>query len=57
MVFEIDRIGGRLGLVYVAFGLRHPRRETPQLSVYEVAHRCFPEPSLNPTSYTPDSRW
>jgi hypothetical protein len=39
MVFEIDRIGGRLGLLYVAFGLGHPRRETRQPSVYEIPHR------------------
>ena len=39
MVFEIERISGRLRLLYLAFGLRHPGREVRQPSVYEVAHR------------------
>jgi len=39
MVFEIVRIRGRLRLIYAAFGLRHPPRESRQPSVYEVAHR------------------
>jgi hypothetical protein len=39
MVFEIERINGRLRLLYVAFGLRHPGPEVRQPSVYEVAHR------------------
>jgi len=39
MVFEIERIGGRLRLLYAAFGLRHPGPEMRQPSVYEVAHR------------------
>ena len=39
MVFEIDRIDGRLRLLYAAFGLRHPPRESRQQSVYAIAHR------------------
>jgi hypothetical protein len=39
MVFEIERISGRLRLLYAAFGLRHPGTEMRQPSVYEVAHR------------------
>ena len=33
MVFEIERIGGRLRLLYAAFGLRHPGPEMRQPSV------------------------
>lgn len=40
MVFRIVRDGqGRLGLTYVAFGLRHPARDMRQPSVYQFAHR------------------
>ncbi len=39
MVFEIDRIDGRLRLLYAAFGLRHPGHGVRQPSVYEIAHR------------------
>lgn len=39
MVFEIERISGRLRLLYAAFGLRHPDPQMRQPSVYEVAHR------------------
>jgi hypothetical protein len=39
MVFDIDRVDGRLRLLYVAFGLRHPRGNTRQPLVYEIAHR------------------
>lgn len=39
MVFEINRIGGRLRLLFAAFGLRHPARETRQPSVYAIAYR------------------
>lgn len=39
MVFEIERISGRLRLLCAAFGLRHPGSEMRQPSVYEVAHR------------------
>jgi hypothetical protein len=39
MVFEIERIDGRLRLLYAAFGLRHPSREMRQPSVYEIADR------------------
>jgi hypothetical protein len=40
MVFRIVRDRqGRLGLVYAAFGLRHPSPDMRQPSVYQVAHR------------------
>jgi hypothetical protein len=39
MVFEINRVEGRLGLVYAAFGLRHPGRNVRQPSVYRIADR------------------
>jgi hypothetical protein len=39
MVFEIDRVAGRLCLLYVGLGLRHPSRDMRQPSVYQVAHR------------------
>jgi hypothetical protein len=39
MVFEIERISGRLRLLYAAFGLRHPGPEVRRPSVYEMAHR------------------
>lgn len=39
MVFDIDRVDGRLRLLYAAFGLRHPGRDVRQPSVYEIAHR------------------
>jgi len=40
MVFRIVRDRqGRLGLVYTAFGLRHPSPDMRQPSVYQVAHR------------------
>jgi hypothetical protein len=39
MVFEIERISGRLRLLYAGFGMRHPGPEMRQRSVYEVAHR------------------
>jgi hypothetical protein len=39
MVFDIDRVEGRLRLLYAAFGLRHPGRDLRQPSVYEIAHR------------------
>jgi hypothetical protein len=39
MVLEIGRIGGRLRLLYAAFGLRHPGPGVRQPSVYEIAHR------------------
>jgi hypothetical protein len=40
MVFRIARQrGGRLGLAYLAFALRHPGPDMRQPSVYEVAHR------------------
>lgn len=45
MVFEINRIGGRLRLLFAAFGLRHPARETRQPSVYAIAHRRLNRPS------------
>jgi hypothetical protein len=39
MVFDIDRIEGRLRLLYAGFGLRHPGPNVRQPSVYEIAHR------------------
>jgi hypothetical protein len=39
MVFEIERIDRRLQLLYAAFGLRHPARDSRQPSVYAIAHR------------------
>lgn len=40
MVFEIVRdANDRLGLAYVAFGLRHPPEQSRQPAVYQVAHR------------------
>jgi len=39
MVFDIDRIEGRLRLLYAGFGLRHPGSNVRQPSVYEIAHR------------------
>jgi hypothetical protein len=45
MVLRIARdTDGRLGLAYLAFGLRHPGPDVRQPSVYEVAHR-----RMNPT--------
>jgi hypothetical protein len=35
----VRRNDGRLGLVYLAFGLRHPGADVQQPSVYEIAHR------------------
>ncbi|MGH3026720.1 MAG: hypothetical protein ACRDLR_09755, partial [Gaiellaceae bacterium] len=40
LVLQIARRrDGKLGLAYLAFGLRHPGRDVRQPSVYEVAHR------------------
>ena len=40
MVLRIARDSdGRLGLAYLAFGLRHPGPKVRQPSVYEIAHR------------------
>jgi hypothetical protein len=40
MVFQIGRRSdGKLGLAYLAFGLRHPGPDVRQPSMYEVAHR------------------
>ena len=42
MVLEIERISGRLRLLYAAFGLRHPGPGVPQPSVYEIAPTAEP---------------
>lgn len=47
MVFEIERISGRLRLLYAAFGLRHPGPEMRRPSVYEVAHRRLSSPETD----------
>jgi hypothetical protein len=47
MVFEIDRVAGRLCLLYVGLGLRHPSRDMRQPSVYQVAHRRLHSGSEN----------
>lgn len=38
MVFRIERREGRLVLVYIAFGVRHPVRGARRPSVYRIAH-------------------
>lgn len=46
MVFQIGRRSdGKLGLAYLAFGLRHPGPDVRQPSVYEVAHRRLHAPA------------
>jgi len=39
MVFRAIKIDGRLHLAYVAFGVRHPPKDSRRPTVYQLAHQ------------------
>ncbi len=51
MVFRAIKIGGRLHLAYLAFGVRHPPKDSRRPTVYQLAHqRIHGQPPSRPQS-------